>query len=312
MGSGGAFAFVKIAELGAGGVAKRLDARSGLSFRVGPFTICVRSRAASFAEAVEFFYGEYPLADQDGFADFHLSLERPFGLRRWWRPQVYVKLDGLDVFEPYPLDHAFPHYEWGLNFFVAKRAHQYLMLHAAVLEKYGRALILPAYPGSGKSTLCAALMLRGWRLLSDEFGFVRPSDAVLLPMPRPIALKNRSIEIIGRFSDAAALGPTFPNTRKGSVAHLRPTAESVARMGEAAKPYRVVFPLYRADASLELTQLAKSYALLKLATNAFNYEIMGRTGFDLAARLADACSCHNLVYSDLDMAISQLDELILA
>jgi predicted ATPase len=29
-------------------------------------------------------------------------------------------------------------------------------------------VILPAPPGSGKSTLCAALVTRGWRLLSDE------------------------------------------------------------------------------------------------------------------------------------------------
>ena len=33
-----------------------------------------------------------------------------------------------------------------------------------------RALLLPAYPGAGKSTLAASLAARDWRLLSDEFG----------------------------------------------------------------------------------------------------------------------------------------------
>jgi HprK-related kinase A len=301
---------VKISDLGLSGLKESMGGDGGLNFEAGPFIIRIRGYMESMAEALVFFYGEYPVVIDADFADFRLSLERPPLLRRWWRPQVYIKLDGLPVFEPYPLDHALPYYEWALNFFIARRAHQYLMLHAAVLEKYGRAFILPAYPGSGKSTLCAALMLRGWRLLSDEFGFVRPADVSLIPMPRPVALKNQSIEIIRRFSDAAAVGPTFPNTRKGAVAHLRPSAESVARMDEAARPYRIVFPLYRAGASLELTEVAKSYALLKLATNAFNYEIMGRTGFELAAHLVNACSCHNLTYSALDEAIARLEALI--
>jgi predicted ATPase len=33
-----------------------------------------------------------------------------------------------------------------------------------VVERDGHALILPAMPGSGKSTLTAALVQRGWRL----------------------------------------------------------------------------------------------------------------------------------------------------
>ena len=62
--------------------------------------------------------------------------------------------------------------EWGLNWCVAGHAHQYLMLHAAALERNGRAVILPGDPGAGKSTLTAALMLSGWRLLSDEITLV--------------------------------------------------------------------------------------------------------------------------------------------
>jgi predicted ATPase len=46
------------------------------------------------------------------------------------------------------------------------------MLHAAVVEKNGKALILPALPGSGKSTLSAALAMNGWRFLSDEFTMI--------------------------------------------------------------------------------------------------------------------------------------------
>src|SRR3546814_969352 len=49
---------------------------------------------------------------------------------------------------------------------------QFLIIHAAALEKSGRAAILPGAPGSGKSTLTAYLVHNGWRLLSDELALI--------------------------------------------------------------------------------------------------------------------------------------------
>ena len=80
--------------------------------------------------------------------------------------------------------------EAGLNWCIGNLAHQYLVIHSATLERGGRALLMPAPPGSGKSTLCAALITRGWRLLSDEFALVDPATGLLVPVPRPVALKG--------------------------------------------------------------------------------------------------------------------------
>jgi ABC-type thiamine transport system ATPase subunit len=84
-----------------------------------------------------------------------------------------------------------------LNWCVAGHAHHYLMLHAAVLEKNGRAVVLPGDPGAGKSTLTAALMLDGWRLLSDEITLInRRRWTARTGLARPVSLKNASINII--------------------------------------------------------------------------------------------------------------------
>ena len=99
-----------------------------------------------------------------------------------------------------------------MNWCISAHAHQFLILHAAVLERGGVALIMPAPPGSGKSTLCAALALSGWRLLSDELALIDPGSGRVWPLCRPVSLKNRSIEVIRHFAPEAVFGPVAEGT----------------------------------------------------------------------------------------------------
>ena len=184
------------------------------------------------------------------------------------------------------------------------------MLHSAVVERQGHAIVFPAWPGHGKTTLCAGLMLRGWRLLSDEFGLFRPLRETLVPLPRLLPLKNASIEVIREFSQDAVLGPTFPKTRKGDVAHLKPTRESVYRANETAEASLIVFPRWEKDAPLRIDPMQQSQSFLMLATNAFNYEVLGETAFRSVERLVRECPCYSLVYSDLDEAVTALSQLL--
>ena len=197
--------------------------------------------------------------------------------------------------------------EWGLNWCVASRAHRFLLLHAGVVERDGHAVVLPALPGSGKSTLTAALANRGFRLLSDEFGAVDLQRSRLVPMVRPIALKNESIELIRRFAPGARLGPSFPRTRKGTVAHLAPDRNSVDRRSEPANPALIVFPKFDTGADLSVETVPKARAFVRLVANSFNYELLGAPAFAAAGRLVDQSDCLALRYSRLDEAIAAIE-----
>jgi HprK-related kinase A len=284
-------------------------AGAGLGIQFGPFNLRIRSDLGSFASLAHHLYEPYPLLDAEDFSDFHVQIARPRGLRRWVRPQARFIVDGRSPFAPYTAAHAFPALEWGINWCIATRAHYLLMLHAAVVERNGMAMLFPAWPGHGKSTLCAALIHSGWRLLSDEFGLVRPQDGTLLPLPRLIPLKNESIDVIRRFRPEAVLGPAFYGTRKGTVAHVRPPVDSISRAQEAARPRWLVFPRWIADAPFTLEPIPKSQAFLMVATNAFNYEILDETGFRLVTDMVRACDSYSLRYSDLDEAVASLDTL---
>ena len=260
------------------------------------------------AQGIHLLYADYPLEppldSEQGFADFHVSVEPPRNLRRWIAPQAVFRFDRFLPFKPLPAAQAFPLFEWGLNWCFSTQYHRHLVIHGAVIERNGRALILPAPPGSGKSTLCAALVTRGWRLLSDELSLIKLDELRVVPMCRPLSLKNESLQIIHDFEPSAIFGSPAYDTTKGTVGHMRAPASSVQRSQEEAIPAWVVFPQYQTGAAAQMTPQPKATAFMKIAENTFNYSMMGLPGFKSIAQLVDCCDCYDFTYSNLDEAIS--------
>lgn len=281
----------------------------GLWFDLGAATWRVQSDSDVLAAQLRVVYGDFPFLPAGDWADLHCQIMRPAGLRRWLRPQVVFRCDGLHPFEPFPADSPLPLFEWGGNWMAASRLNHLLLMHAGALERDDLAMLLPAMPGSGKSTLTAALSRRGWRLLSDEFGAYDPGQGVLRAMLKPVALKNQSIEVIRRFAPDAVMGPAIPRTRKGTVAHLAASAAAIAGRKQVARPGAVILPKWQAGSPLQLTRINGQMLFSALAFNAFNYRVLGRAGFDAAVHIAQTCPGWQLTYSDLDEAIAALDQL---
>lgn len=299
---------MKLATLSKKAVIRSLNS-GGLRLKVGGFNVSLSSPIQEVAEHLLCLYGAFDVINDHDFIDFYTSLAPPSKLRCYFRPQVNFSFDGHVPFKPLPYNQASAMFEWGLNWCIANHSHQYLVIHAAVVECNGQAFIFPGTPGSGKSTLCAALVCSGWRLLSDEMTLLSVADGLVYPVPRPISLKNRSLDVILNFSPDVIMGPVVNETAKGAIGHVRPPDESVDLGEIPAKPAKLIFPKYLEGSKTDLTPLSKSRALLKVAENCFNYNILGVQGFNSAGDLIDASDCYEFNYSCLEEAVALFTEL---
>ena len=285
-------------------------AAEGLALRIPPITVRLRSPLRFLADQIHTLYRDYEFVASDGYADIDIRMLPVAGLRRWAARQVQFVVDGVTPFEPFPVEQALPMFEWGLNWVVSHRLHGHLLLHSAAVAHDGRGVLLPAWPGSGKSTLSAALACSGWRFLSDEYGVIALDDARMLPFVRPAALKNESIDVIRTFAPDAFIGPVFPKTRKGTVAHLRPPEGSLRHGADPVVAAAIVFPDFQPGAAVSVKRVPAAATFLKLAGNAFNYEVVGEAAFRTVAKLVGTCSAWVLQYGDLAAARTALDGIM--
>jgi HprK-related kinase A len=301
---------VKLAEKSRESVIQSLNTE-GLRFKIGAFSVCLSSPIEEVADHLISLYGAFEAIDSDQFIDFYTALVLPSTIRRFIRPQVNFSFDGHFPFKPLPFQQASAMFEWGLNWCIVTYSHQFLIIHAAVAECNGQAFVFPGMPGSGKSTLCAALVASGWRLLSDEMTLLSIYDGLVYPVPRPISLKNQSIDLIRSLYPDMIMGQIINDTSKGTVVHMRPPDLSVHLGLNPARPTKLVFPQYQHQSSTKLVALNKGSALLKAVEQSFNYNVLGLKGFNCLSDLIDNCDCYDFTYSNLPEAIALFKELSL-
>ena len=276
----------------------------GIHLNTGAFTVRLQIESRALVDEFAEAYALYPVEEPAGIDDASVRIAAPSLLRRILKPQAQVWADGEALFEPIPVHRAFTLVESALNWAIAASDVAPLLLHAAVLEKDGRAVILPAPTGSGKSTLCAALAWRGWRLFSDEMGVFDLEDGLLCPNPRPVSLKNAAIATLAGFEPRARMTRIYRGTPKGDVAYMYAPEDAVLRAGQKARAGLIIVPQYAEGAPASLAPLSRVEGFRCLSDNAVNYASMLQTGFEMLTQVAAHCEAYTLRYSNLEEAIA--------
>lgn len=281
--------------------------KHSLILQTGPVRFRIGSEWAAPITALRQLYARYPAPD-DNVPHFTVRLESVSCWRRLIRPSVRIAGDFmLPEAAPLPLAHGLLAAEMAMNLQVALGERRFLLIHAASVEKDGRALILSGESGSGKSTLAALLAERGWRFMGDEFALIDLATGAVVPFPRPTSLKNAAIDVLEAEVAADRFGPRLKDTPKGDIRHLVPQSSALDRMQDRAPPALLLFPQYGDTSAIR--GMGQSEVFVRLTQASTNYVALGEAGHAALIRLVRGMPAHAMAYPDTASAVRQINRL---
>lgn len=281
--------------------------RHQATLKVGPAVFRLGSAWSAPLAAVKGLYAGYPDAAGEP-ADFTVRLQPAGPGRRLIRPSIFITGDyWLADAAPMALAHGLLAAEMGMNLQMALGWRRHLLIHAAAMEKDGRALLMSGESGSGKSTLAALLGERGWRLMSDEFALIDLVDGTVVPFPRLVSLKNAAIDAVRAVAGEDRLGPLMAATAKGDIRHLVPRAEHVAAMDRPAVPALLLFPRFGQAGAARPVDPPECFVRLTQAST--NYVALGEAGFRSLTGLVDRVPAVAIDYASGEEGLRMVDDL---
>lgn len=279
-----------------------------ISLDLYPYNINVATTSDNFLSQIREVYPAEKIRINETeslFHDFIASFEKS----KFYSFDTYSFRLGNQHFRNSTEQSMLPVFEWGFNWLVSSFSCRFLCIHAAVVEKDGVTLILPAPPGSGKSTMCALLMLAGWRLLSDEHCLLDLTTLDIVPFVRPISLKNNSIKVIQQSHPDAKASRVFNDTLKGKMQYLAPTTLSWQKSTVVARGRYVIFPKFQQGAELTVQPITEAELFERILANSFNYTVLGEKGFNAVVDWLPELTAYDFVYSDNQAMLHWVENL---
>lgn len=187
--------------------------------------------------------------------------------------------------------------EWMIVAHAACRNNHLLQIHAGAASLGGCGVVFPAPPAGGKSTLAAALALRGWRLLSDDRAFINLKTLKVVPFPRALRLSAEASRVLGL--------EECPGERPG------PAALDMESIGRGLQPRAgcqcevslIVFLCDDPEPVPLLVAMSKAKAAVELLRYAVNVSAEQASKIDAVMRLVERASCFQLRQGNIwDMA----------
>lgn len=191
-----------------------------------------------------------------------------------------------------------------------KRYRHLLALHAGAVASSAGCLLLPATGGSGKTTLTAGLLHRGWDYLSNDIVLLQHGSLDAVAVPDSLCIKEGAWEV---------LAPLFPELRDLPVhqrfdgtrlRYLVPPAFG-GRNASGGVPVRwIVFPRYRRGAATALRPLSTADGLCRLMMHCCGLPgLLEQADIRRLIPWLSGIPCFEMELSDLDTAVLQIGSL---
>lgn len=175
-------------------------------------------------------------------------------------------------------------------------------LHAAALEYNGDIFILTGPTGSGKSTMCWALVNNDCGYLSDELAPIDIDAMIVHPFPHALCLKSEP-----------AAPYRFPanllTTERAS--HIPTDNGNIKVIANPGRLKAIFFIQHQIQTTIPTVRaLHKAEAAMRLYTNALNPLAHNNAGLHSSAAIVSGCDCHELITADLTVSCALVKQCL--
>ncbi|WP_157817731.1 hypothetical protein [Candidatus Thiodictyon syntrophicum] len=194
----------------------------------------------------------------------------------------------------------------GLTEFGCRTSERLLVVHGGgLVAPDGRAFLLVAPGGSGKSTLTAALNAAGYGLLSDDVVPVTP-DGELVGLGLPLCLKPGSWPVLAGCRPDLAQAPTVQRLGQ-SVRFLPPCGRAATGL---RAPALFLFPRFRPGRAPRCEPLTPARALQGIIEAEAVIRDLTQIKLEALARWVSKVPAYAVSYPDLDQGLALVRDLL--
>lgn len=282
-----------------------VDAVAERRYRLLGSTVLMRFAMAAQAEAVDSALGHLAVADSAEPTNLVEIQASVFGSRASVRSYIYRDQSPVEFTTGlYRLAPAVKSLFWALA--VERHPFQFY-IHAGVVGSGDRCILLPAAAGSGKSSLTAALVHRGYRYLSDEVALIEPTTFRVPPVPLAVCVKSTGWEVMSRYFPRLRARMGHERMDGKLVRYVPPDPGSI--QPTSALVSHIVFPRYDGKAATEMRPIARSEALRRLMSECLACGRLDRANVAELIRWIGTIDCYELPFASLETAADLVEQV---
>ena len=276
-------------------------------YRIGTVALSIESSFPEMWADCDRFYGHYRCGSEiSDTIRFTIARKRSGRLAR---PVYVVRCNGEDYVAGPNISAVLPRLEAALNHQVMASFQSFFQLHAGVMSRHDQAVIFTGTSGTGKTTLAAALLSRGWNYLCDEFALIDPNSLLVQPFPKPLSIKESGIERITGMNLPLCCH-RWRNGKSGErLSHVVPLDVRPKCVGDPCRVKTLLFMTRHEGTPQCCCRLHGPEAAMTIYRMGLNTEDLGRRAFDTAIALASHAQCYQLNLGSVEQTCALVESL---
>lgn len=186
-----------------------------------------------------------------------------------------------------------------------------LILHASAIldETIDRSIILAGGSGSGKSSLTAAFLFRGYRFLADDTAIIDADTRELWRLRLPLRLKEGTWRYVrSRVAEAFDRWDSIREPSGREVWRLHPKLSATSERSFAPTCAAILFLIYESGASMEVSKIETLAALALMVESGAWFETSEQAMADTIHWLSGV-PCYSVIFSSAEDVVTAVQDL---